>query len=97
MYSNNNNVTYFDSFGVEHITKEIGKLIDRYLIKATIFRTQAYHSIMRGFGCIEFIDILFEGKGLIYFTNLFHQIIKKKKIYTIYNTIYLKRLIYTQI
>ena len=27
----NNNVTYFDSFGVEHITKEIKKFIDRSL------------------------------------------------------------------
>ena len=27
----NNNVTYFDSFGVEHITKEIKKFIDHSL------------------------------------------------------------------
>ena len=31
LYVNNNSVTYFDSFGVEHIPKEIKTLIDRYL------------------------------------------------------------------
>ena len=31
LYVMNNNVTYFDSFGVEHIPKEIKAFIDRYL------------------------------------------------------------------
>ena len=43
---NNNDVTYFDSFGVEHIPKEIKTFIDRLLssasqdknIKTSIFR-----------------------------------------------------------
>ena len=35
---NNNNITYFDSFGVEHIPKEIKAFIDRYLsITTNIF------------------------------------------------------------
>ena len=39
MYVNNNNVTYSDSFGVEHIPKEIKAFIDRYLsITTNIFR-----------------------------------------------------------
>ena len=29
LYVNNNSVTYFDSFGVEHIRKEIKEFIDR--------------------------------------------------------------------
>ena len=29
LYVNNNSVTYFDSFGVEHIPKEIKEFIDR--------------------------------------------------------------------
>ena len=29
LYINNNDVTYFDSFGVKHILKEIKKFIDR--------------------------------------------------------------------
>ena len=38
----NNVVTYFDSFGVEHISKEIKEFIDRSLyITINIFRTRA--------------------------------------------------------
>ena len=45
-----NNVTYFDSFGVEHILKEIKAFIGRSLsITANIFRAQGYDSIMCGF------------------------------------------------
>ena len=41
LYVNNNNVTYYGSFGVEHIPKEIEALIDRYLsITTNIFRIQ---------------------------------------------------------
>ena len=36
---------YFDSFGIEHIPKEINKFI-RNDIKSNIFRLQAYDSIM---------------------------------------------------
>ena len=76
---NNNNVTYFDSFGVEHIPKEIKAFINRSLssasqnknIKTNIFRVQAYDSIMCGYFCIGFIDFLFKGKTLIEYTNLF--------------------------
>ena len=46
LYINNNNVTYFDSFGVEHIPKEIKTFINNKNIKTNIFRTQAYDSIM---------------------------------------------------
>ena len=48
LYVNNKIVTYFDSFGVEHITKEIMKLIARKKIITNIYRIQAYDSIMRG-------------------------------------------------
>ena len=52
--NNNNNVMYFNSFGVEHIPKEIKTFTNRPLssvsqnknIKTNIFRTQAYDSIM---------------------------------------------------
>ena len=43
LYVQKNNVTYFDSLGVEHISKEIKAFINRSLSIATnIFRTQAY-------------------------------------------------------
>ena len=67
----NNEVIYFDSFGVEHIPKEIKKFIGNKDIKASIFRLQAYDSIMCGYFCIEFINYMFDGKSLIDFTSLF--------------------------
>ena len=39
------NVTYFDSFGVEHIPKETRKLIEN-VYRTNIYRIQAYDSIM---------------------------------------------------
>ena len=67
----NNNVTYFDSFGVEHILKEIIKFIKNRNIKTNISRIQAYDSIMCGYFCIGFIDVMFKGKSLTEYTNLF--------------------------
>ena len=49
LYVNNKIVTYFDSFGVEHILKEIMKFIVRRKIIANIYRIQAYDSIMCGY------------------------------------------------
>ena len=46
LYVHNNNVTYFDSFGVEHIPKEIKEFVKNKNIKTNIFRIQAYDSIM---------------------------------------------------
>ena len=67
-----NNVTYFDSFGVEHIPKEIKKFINGSLsITTNIFRIQAYDSIMCGYFCIGFINFMLAGKNLTDFTNLF--------------------------
>ena len=68
---NNKSVTYFDSFGVEHIPKEIKKFIGDKKIITNIFRIQAYDSIMCGYFCIGFIDFMFSGNSLTEFTNLF--------------------------
>ena len=68
---NNNDVTYFDSLGVEHIPKEIKTFINNKNIKTNIFRIQAYDSVMCGYFCIGFIDFMFKGKTLIEYTNLF--------------------------
>ena len=38
LYVQNNNVTYFDSFGVEHIQKEIKAFINNKNITKNIFR-----------------------------------------------------------
>ena len=69
MYPVNNNVTYFDTFGVEHIPKEIKKFIDKSIVVANTFRIQAYDSVMCGCFCTEVIDFALAGKT--YFTKLF--------------------------
>ena len=69
--NNNNSVTYFDSFGEEHIPKEIKEFIDNKSIKTNIFRIQAYDSIFSGYSCIGFIDFMLAGKTLTELTNLF--------------------------
>ena len=71
MYVQINDVCYFDSFGVEHIPKEIRTFIRNKNIKANIFRIQAYDSIICGYFCIGFIDFMLAGKILTEFTNLF--------------------------
>ena len=71
LYVNNKTVTYFDSFGVEHIPKEIKKFINNKNVIANIFRIQAYDSVMCGYFCIDFIDYMFIGKSLTDYTNLF--------------------------
>ena len=62
---------YFDSFGVDHIPKEVKKFISNKNIKVSIFRIQANNSIMFGCFCIGFIDFVLAGKTLIDYTNLF--------------------------
>ena len=58
MQNNNNSVTYFDSFGVEHIPKEIKEFAKNKNIITNIVRIQAYDSIMCGYFCIGFIDFM---------------------------------------
>ena len=71
LYVKNNNVTNFDSFGVEHIPKEVKAFIFNKNIKTNVFRIQAYDSIMCGHFCIGFINFMFKGKTLTDYTNLF--------------------------
>ena len=71
LHVNNKTVTYFDSFGVEHIPKEVKKFIGDRNIISNIYRIQNYDSIMCGYFCIGFIDYMFKGKSLTDYTNLF--------------------------
>ena len=71
MYVQNNDVTYFDSFGVDHTPKEIKSFIGNKNIKANIFRIQAHDSIMCGYFCTGFIDFMLARKILTDFTNIF--------------------------
>ena len=56
-------VIYFDSFGVEHIPKEIKEFIGNKNIKANIYRLQANDSVMCGYFCVGFIDFMLTGKN----------------------------------
>ena len=91
MQNSNNNVTYFDYFGVEHILKEIKAFIiiinsnnnnnnsnnnnnnnnNNKNIAASIFRIQAYDSIICGYFCIGFIYFMLAGKTLTKYANVF--------------------------
>ena len=70
LYVKNNDITYFDSFGVEHIPKEIKAFIKNKKVKTNIFRIQAYDSIMCGYFCIGFINFMLKSKSLTEYTNL---------------------------
>ena len=71
LFCNKNKIVYFNSFGVEHIPKEIKKFIGNRNIKANIFWVQANNSIMCGYFCIGFIDFMHAGKTLTDYTALF--------------------------
>ena len=66
-----NKVIYFDSFGIEHIPKEINKFINNNNIESNIFRIQAYDLIMCRYFRIELINYMLKGKTLLDYTNLF--------------------------
>ena len=69
--NNNKNVIYFNSFGVEHIPKEIKAFINNKNITTKIFRVQAYDSIMCGYFCVGFTEFMLAGKDLTEYENLF--------------------------
>ena len=78
LYVNNKTITYFDSFGVQHILKEIKRFLNNKDIIANIYRVQNYDSIMCSYFYISFIDYMFTGKSLTNYANLFSPINFKK-------------------
>ena len=56
---------YFESFGVDHIPKEIKRFIGNNNIITKIYRIQVYDSI------IGFIEFMLKGKSLLDYTSLF--------------------------
>ena len=71
LYVNNKTVTYFDCFGIEHISKEVQKFVNNKNIIANILRIKAYDSVTCGYFCIGLINYTFMGKSLTDYTNLF--------------------------
>ena len=68
LYALIHNTTYFGSFGVEHIPKEVKIFIDKSIVIENVFSIQVYDSIMCGYFCIRFIDFIFAGKTLTNFS-----------------------------
>ena len=65
------NATYFESFGVERIPKEMKKFIGNKNILTNTYRIQAYNSIICRYFCIGFIDFMLKSKILLDYINLF--------------------------
>ena len=85
LYVNNKTVTYLDSFGVEHIPKEIIKFIDNKNIITNIYRILAFDSTMCGYFCIGFINFMFNDNSVTDYPNLFSRNdFKKKRLYNSY-------------
>ena len=60
LYVRNNNITYFDSFGVEHIPKEIKTFINRSLsIKKNILEYKHMIHMLAGKTLTEFTNLFF--------------------------------------
>ena len=79
-----NEIIYFDSFGVEYIPEEIKEFIKEFPgnknIKTNIFWVQEDNSIMCGYFGIGFIHFMLAGKKLTDYTNLFSPNDLKKTI-----------------
>ena len=65
LFCRRNKIVYCNSFGVEHVPKEIENFIEHKNIKTNSFRIQSSNSIMCEYFCIEFIDFMFADKTLI--------------------------------
>ena len=71
LYLNAENVTHFDSFGVEYIKKKKKKKFIGNKNIINIYRIQTCYLIMCGYFCIAFIDSMLKGKSLLDYTKLF--------------------------
>ena len=71
LYVNNEAVTCFDSFGIEHVPKEVKKFIGNRNIISNNYRIQNYDSVMCSYFSIGFIGYMFKGKSLTDYANLF--------------------------
>ena len=65
------NAIHCDSFGVDHIPKEIKKFEWNKNIVTNIHRIQAYKSITCGCFCIGYFDFILQIKSLLDYTKLF--------------------------
>ena len=71
IYLNNDRATYFDSFGVEHMPREVIRFLKNKDLHTNIFRVQPADSVLCGYYCIKFLEFMFSGESLHDFTNMF--------------------------
>ena len=64
LYVNAKTIKCFDSVGIQHIPKEIKKIINNKNMITNIFRIPAYDSVISGYFCIGFFDFMFKGNSL---------------------------------
>ena len=57
LFCNRNEIVYFDSFGVEHVPKEIKEFVENKNIKANIFRVTANDSVMSGYFALDSLTL----------------------------------------
>ena len=70
LYVNGAKITYFESFGVTHILKEIETFIGNKLIKTNVY---IGYKQMIGYFCIGFTNFMIKEKIFIDYANLFFQ------------------------
>ena len=70
LYVNAENVTYFDSFRVEHIPKAIRKFLGTKNVSISICRIQEYYFIVYRWFCVGFFDFMLKRKSLLQYANL---------------------------
>ena len=68
---NGDKVTYFDSFIVERIPKEIKRFIGNKNIITNAYRLQLYNSKMHIYFRIGFIDFMLKSKSILEYIDLF--------------------------
>ena len=71
LYANDNNIIYFESFGVGRIPEKSKDFIGNKNIMTNVYRIQAYNSVMYGYFCIGFIVLALKDNSLLDYTNLF--------------------------
>ena len=71
MYVNDNNVIYLDSFGLNKFQNKFKNSQETKHTIKSIYRIQAFDSIICGYICIGFIDFMLKGKSLLDYKNLF--------------------------
>ena len=87
LYIDNYNITYYDSFGFEHIPKEMKKFIGNKNL--SFYRIQPYDLITCGYLCIGFIDFMLKDKKVCLIIQIYFLLMIKKRMVKWYIYIYI--------